>query len=154
MHKKMDNHKTYTLESCNRSFRNKYGYYSLVGTWLVLLVWAYQQSSYTVLVGPLVITILILIPTKYLKKKIDIIISGDTLSIHEGNATLWATLLRDITSIDYEEKGMFQLGARKAIIIRNSKHDSYYQALDGMCFGKLETYEVISELKALSSKNA
>jgi hypothetical protein len=151
----MENHTTYTLESCNQSFRSKQGYYSLVGIWLAFLVGAYQQSSYTVLLGPLIITILILIPTpKYLRKKIDIVISGDTLSIHEGNATLWVTLLRDITSIDYEEKSIFQLGARKAIIIRNSKNDSYYQALDGMCFGMLGTSEVINKLKALSNKNA
>jgi hypothetical protein len=152
---KMCSHKTYTLESSNKSIRSKQGYYALVGTWLVLLVWAYQQSSYTALLAPLLTTILILITTpKHLKKKIDIVISDDTLSIHEGNATLWVTLLRDITSIDYEEKGIFQLGARKSIIIRNSKNDSYYQALDGMSFGKSEISEVINELKALSNKDS
>ncbi|MET0069187.1 MAG: hypothetical protein ABW096_04055 [Candidatus Thiodiazotropha sp.] len=151
----MNSRKTYTLESSIKLFNSKQGYYSLVGTWLVLLLWAYQQSSYTVLVGPLVITIIILLAaTKYFKKKIDIVITDDTLSIHEGDATLWVTLLRDITSIDYEKKSLFQLGARKAMIIRNSKKDSYYLALDGMSFKKLDNEEVINELKSLYSNNA
>ncbi len=60
----------------------------------------------------------------------------------------------DITSVDYEEKGIFQLGARQAMIIRNSKNDSYYQALDGMSFENLEIPEAIEELKALIGNNA
>ncbi|MBW9260852.1 MAG: hypothetical protein K1564_04685 [Candidatus Thiodiazotropha sp. (ex. Lucinisca nassula)] len=156
MHKKkMDSRKIFTLESSNELFRSKQGYYWFAGTWFALMLWAYLQSSFTVLVGPVVITIIVLIASsKYLKQKIDIVISDDALSIHENGATLWRTSLRDITSIDLEEKSFFQLGARKALIIRNSKNDSFYQALDGMNFGKFEAFEVINELRALSNKNA
>jgi hypothetical protein len=153
--KKMDSRKKYTLESSNDLFRRKQGYYWFVGSWFVLIVWAYLQSSYAMLAGPLVVTILVLLSSsKYLKKKVDLVVSDDALSIHEGGAVLWRTSLRDITSIDLEEKSFFQLGARKALIIRNRENDSYYQALDGMSFGKLETIEVVNELRALINGNA
>jgi hypothetical protein len=153
--KKMDSRIIFTLESSNELFRSKLGYYIFSGTWLVLILWAYLHSSYTVLVGPLVITIIVLLSSsKYLRKKIDIIVSNDALSIHERGATLWKVSLRDISSIDLEEKSLFQFGARKALIIRSRKNDSFYQALDGMNFGEFETFEVINELRALSNKNA
>jgi hypothetical protein len=151
----MDSRRKFTLESSKDLFRSKSSYYGFVGIWLVLIVWAYLQSSFTVLAGPLVITILVLLTSsKYLKKKIDIVVSDEALSIHESGATLWTVYLRDITSIDLEEKSFFQLGARKALIIRKGKNDSFYQALDGMSFGNFETIEVINELRALSDKNA
>ena len=151
----MNSRKKFTLESSDQLFRSKHGYYWLASAWFILILWAYLQSSYTVLVGPLVITALVLISSsKYFKKKIDIVVSDDALSIHESGAMLWKTSLRDVKSIDLEEKSFFQLGARKALIIRNSKNDSFYQALDGMSFGKLETLEVINELRKLSNNNA
>jgi hypothetical protein len=148
---KSDKCKTYTLESYNELVNSKQVYYMLIGSWFALLmIWALLEASFMVLVGPLVVTILVLFPTpKYLKRKINIVISDDTLSIHEGDATLWVTLLRDITSIEYVERSLFQLGARKSIIIRNNKDDSYYQALDGMSFDSLEISDVINELKDL-----
>jgi hypothetical protein len=47
-------------------------------------------------------------------------------------------MIRDITSVDLEEKAM---------IIRTSQNDPYYLALDGLSLGVLEIKKVISDLK-------
>ena len=147
---KPKNNKTYTLKTSNELYNNKQGYYSLAFMIIIIFIWAFIKASYTILIGPILITLIILIPTpEFLKRRLDIVISDEILSIKEGGATLWATPLQDIISIDYETKGIFQLGARKAMIIRNNKNDSYYQSLDGLSFGKLKHEEVISDIKSL-----
>lgn len=140
----------YTLEYSVKVALVKRDYYWIAGSWLALLVWAYVQSSYTLLIPPLVVTILVLLPVPgFLKKTIDIVVSDDALSIHSSEAVLWTTALRDITSIELEERGVFPHGVRKAMIIRNSQDDSYYLSLNGGSFGKRDVSEVIRDLNAM-----
>ena len=120
----------------------------LVSVWVAFIVWAYLWESYVPVIVLAVLTgIAFLIRLPGLKRKIEIKISDNALSIHEGNAVLWKTGLQDITSIELEEKQRaFSKATNKALLIRNNKNDSYFLPLDGMAFEGLEPDELVENI--------
>ena len=115
--------------------------------WAIVLAFAIYQTSVTILIPPLLVTFFMLISDSRGPSIIsEIVIQDGVLTIQKSDAVLWSTPQSEIKSIEIEEKGLFQLGARKALVIRTIKNDSYYQSLDGVSAKGYEITEMIDEI--------
>ena len=139
--------KRYTLEASFKFLKKRQDYYWILLAWAIVLAFAIYQASATILIPPLLVTFFMLISDSRGPSIIsEIVIQDGVLTIQKSDAVLWSTPQSEIKSIEIEEKGLFQLGARKALVIRTIKNDSYYQSLDGVSAKGYEITEMIDEI--------
>ena len=139
--------KRYTLEASFKFIKKRQDYYWILVAWAIVLAFAIYQASVTILIPPLLVTFFMLISDSRGPSIIsEIVIQDGVLTIQKSDAVLWSTPQSEIKSIEIEEKGLFQLGARKALVIRTIKNDSYYQSLDGVSAKGYEITEMIDEI--------
>ncbi|MCG8489808.1 MAG: hypothetical protein MI756_20225 [Chromatiales bacterium] len=139
--------KRYTLEASFKFLKKRQDYYWILVAWAIVLAFAIYQTSVTILIPPLLVTFFMLISDSRGPSIIsEIVIQDGVLTIQKSDAVLWSTPQSEIKSIEIEEKGLFQLGARKALVIRTIKNDSYYQSLDGVSAKGYEITEMIDEI--------
>ncbi|MEW8627323.1 MAG: hypothetical protein AB2551_16370 [Candidatus Thiodiazotropha sp.] len=139
--------KRYTLEVSFKFLKERQDYYWVLVAWAIVLAFAIYQASVTILIPPLLVTFFMLISDSRGPNIIsEIVIQDGVLTIQKSDAVLWSTPQSEIKSIEIEEKGLFQLGARKALVIRTIKNDSYYQSLDNVSVKGYEITEMIDEI--------
>lgn len=139
---------TFTGSSLSKFGWGKNEFLWLVSVWVAVIIWSYLWSSIVPIIVLAVLSIIsIAIRLPVFESKTCIKISDDTLSIHGEDAVLWKTQLKDITSIELEERErLFTKATNKVLLISNSKNDSYLLPLDGMKFEGLNPNELTEKL--------
>ncbi len=92
--KHMNTEKRYTAVASYGSLKTNSNIRSILVIWLVLAVWAFVESLYSLLLAPAIITLVMFLPHSLRSNaKFSIIINDGVLSIHSGEAILWSTVL-------------------------------------------------------------
>ncbi|MCG8039547.1 MAG: hypothetical protein JAZ19_21230 [Candidatus Thiodiazotropha taylori] len=137
----------YRLEVSRRVLNGKRDYYWIILAWVFVVAYALYVNSITIVFPPLLITLFILITDSARPALIaELVLQNGVVSVYNKGAILWSTPQDEITSIELEKKGIFQLGSSRAIIIRTVKNDSYYQSLDGVGLKDSEIKQMIGEI--------
>ncbi|MES9945190.1 MAG: hypothetical protein ABW080_09570 [Candidatus Thiodiazotropha sp.] len=122
--------------------------------WLAFIVFSYVNSSFIPILTLAVFSLIsFILRLPVFEGKTYIKVSGGILSIHDKNSVLWRTSIKDITSIELEERGkIIPSVAQRALLIRNNKNDSYYLSLDGVTFKDQDPNQLVHELNEIKNK--
>ncbi len=147
----MDIEKTFTGTAAPNFLSGKKYLLWLAAVWLVFIAWAVIESSlFPIIVISAFSAIALVARLPVFEYKTCIKISHGALSVHSKETLLWQTDLKDVISIELEEKNrVIAGGSNKALLIRNNKNDSYFLPLDGLVFDGLEADELVQALNAI-----